>query len=72
MRVNNIIQEMIDWIEDHLLEGFSLEHLGKDMGYSSYYCSFKFHQITGITIKKYVSLRKVYLASEALKSRKKK
>lgn len=65
--MNNIIQEMIDWIEDHLLEGFSLEHLGKDMGYSPYYCSFKFHQITGITIKKYVSLRKVYLASEALK-----
>ncbi|WP_249659877.1 helix-turn-helix domain-containing protein [Lysinibacillus fusiformis] len=65
--MNNIIQEMIDWIEDRLLEGFSLEHLGKDMGYSPYYCSFKFHQITGITIKKYVSLRKVYLASEALK-----
>ena len=37
--MNSIVQEMIDWIESHLLEGFSLEHLGKDMGYSPYYCS---------------------------------
>ncbi len=70
--MNNIVQEMIDWIESHLLEGFSLEHLGKDMGYSLYYCSFKFHHITGMTIKKYRSLRKIYLASIALKDRQKK
>ena len=49
--MNNIVQKMIDWIELHLLEGFSLEQLGKDMGYSPYYCSFKFHQTTGMTIK---------------------
>ena len=51
MWMNNIVQEMIDWIERHLSEGFSLEQLGKDMGYSPYYCSFKFHQATGMTIK---------------------
>lgn len=67
MWMNNIVQEMVDWIESHLLEGFSLEQLGKDMGYSPYYCSFKFHQMTGMTIKKYRSLRKMYLASIALK-----
>jgi len=65
--MNNFVQEMIDWIESHLLEGFSLERLGRHMGYSPYYCSFKFHQMTGITIKKYISLRKIFLASEALK-----
>ncbi|WDV08311.1 helix-turn-helix domain-containing protein [Lysinibacillus irui] len=70
--MNNIVQEMVERIESHLLEGFSLEHLGKDMGYSPDYCSFKFHQITGITIKKYRSLRKMYLASMALKDPQKK
>ncbi len=67
MWMNNIVQEMIDCIEGHLLEGFSLEQLGKEMGYSPYYCSFKFHQMTGMTIKKYMSLRKIYLASLVLK-----
>jgi AraC-like DNA-binding protein len=67
MWMNNIVQEMIDCIEGHLLEGFSLEQLGREMGYSPYYCSFKFHQMTGMTIKKYMSLRKIYLASLVLK-----
>ncbi|REE55337.1 AraC family transcriptional regulator [Paenibacillus taihuensis] len=62
-----MMQEMIDWIEDHLFEDFSLESLGHRMGYSPYYCSFKFHQMTGITIKRYKSLRKMYLASMELK-----
>ena len=31
MWMNNIVQKMIDWIERHLLEGFSLEQLGKDI-----------------------------------------
>ncbi|SDX06149.1 helix-turn-helix transcriptional regulator [Paenibacillus sp. CF384] len=62
-----MMQEMIDWIEDHLFEDFSLESLGQHMGYSPYYCSFKFHQMTGISIKRYMSLRKIYLASIELK-----
>lgn len=65
--MNNMMQEMVGWIEDHLFEDFSLERLGNDMGYSPYYCSFKFHQVTGISIKRYMSLRKIYLASIELK-----
>ncbi|MGE7110371.1 helix-turn-helix domain-containing protein [Lysinibacillus sp. NPDC047702] len=64
--MNNMIQDMIDWIEEHLFEGFSLIKLSEAMGYSSYYCSFKFHQITGISIKRYRTLRKTYLSSIAL------
>lgn len=62
-RLNNLMQEMIDWIEDHLFDDFSLKNLGNSMGYSPYYCSFKFHQIAGISIKRYRALRKIYLAS---------
>lgn len=54
---------MIDWIEDHLFDDFSLKNLGKEMGYSPFYCSFKFHQMTGISIKRYIALRKIYLSS---------
>jgi len=64
--MNNMIQDMIDWIEEHLFEGFSLLKLSEVMGYSSYYCSFKFHQITGISIKRYMTLRKIYLSSISL------
>ncbi|MFB7157614.1 helix-turn-helix transcriptional regulator [Lysinibacillus sp. NPDC056232] len=64
--MNNMIQDMIDWIEEHLFEGFSLIKLSEAMGYSSYYCSFKFHQITGISIKRYMTLRKTYLSSISL------
>ncbi|MFC4808088.1 helix-turn-helix transcriptional regulator [Paenibacillus sp. GCM10023250] len=65
--MDHTMQEMIDWIEDHLLDDFSLASLGQQMGYSPYYCSFKFHQMTGITIKRYRSLRKMYLASMELR-----
>ncbi|MEK4760524.1 AraC family transcriptional regulator [Viridibacillus sp. FSL E2-0187] len=61
--MNNLMQEMIDWIEDHLFDDFSLKNLGKDMGYSPYYCSFTFHRMAGISIKKYRALRKIYLAA---------
>lgn len=58
---------MIDWVEEHLIEGFSIQDLGIFMGYSPYYCSFKFHQNTGITLKRYRLLRSMYLASQELK-----
>lgn len=62
-----IMQSMIDWVEEHLIEGFSIQDLGIFMGYSPYYCSFKFHQNTGITLKRYRLLRSMYLASQELK-----
>ncbi|WP_234447562.1 helix-turn-helix transcriptional regulator [Viridibacillus soli] len=63
-----MMQEMIDWIEDHLFDDFSLKSLGNDMGYSPYYCSFKFHQMAGISIKRYRALRKIFLASIELEN----
>src|SRR5690606_10554673 len=41
---------------------FSLDELSKFMGYSPYYCSFKFHQATGISIRRYLLLRRLYLS----------
>ncbi len=57
---------MIDWIEINLKKEFSLEDLSHYMGYSPYYCSFKFHQVTGISIRRYILLRRLYLSTEDL------
>ncbi|WP_283750207.1 helix-turn-helix domain-containing protein [Bacillus cereus] len=65
--MNEHIQRMIDWIEAHLKKEFSLDELSRYMGYSPYYCSFKFHQVTGISIRRYILLRRLYLSTEDLK-----
>lgn len=64
--MNDYIQSMIEWMEEHLTGTFSLDALAKYIGYSPYYCSFKFHQATGISIRRYVLLRKLYLSTEDL------
>jgi len=64
--MNDWIQEMIDWIEAHLFEDFSLLRLSEKMGYSPYYCSFKFRHHTGVSIKSYRTFRRLYVASISL------
>ncbi|MEH7442971.1 AraC family transcriptional regulator [Bacillus sp. JJ1122] len=69
--MNEQIQLMIDWIEANLKNKFSLDELSNYMGYSPYYCSFKFHQVTGISIRRYILLRRLYLSTEDLANNKK-
>lgn len=69
--MNEQIQLMIDWIEANLKSQFSLDELSNYMGYSPYYCSFKFHQVTGISIRRYILLRRLYLSTEDLANNKK-
>ncbi|HFK1449863.1 AraC family transcriptional regulator [Bacillus pacificus] len=69
--MNEHIQQMIDWIERNLKKGFSLDELSRYMGYSPYYCSFKFHQVTGFSIRRYILLRRLYLSTEDLKNSRK-
>ncbi|WP_432353656.1 helix-turn-helix domain-containing protein [Sporosarcina sp. A2] len=64
--MNECIQQLIYWIEDKLHGEFSLEELANNMGYSPYYCSFKFHQATGLSIRRYILLRRLYLSTEDL------
>ncbi|MCM3758008.1 AraC family transcriptional regulator [Sporosarcina aquimarina] len=61
--MNEYIQQMIDWIENKLQGEFSLDELANHMGYSPYYCSFKFHQATGISMRRYILLRRLYLST---------
>lgn len=60
------VQVMIDWIEKRLKEPFSLDELAAYMGYSPYYCSFTFHRLTGMSMRRYVLLRRLYLSTYEL------
>lgn len=64
---NETVQKMIDWIEQHLTENPSLMEMSKQIGYSPYYCSNRFHEIVGMTLKSYVAGRR--LAKAALEIR---
>ena len=57
------IESMVNWIEENLMEKPTLEELSNHVGYSSYYCSAKFHEIVGITLKQYVVKRRLSLAA---------
>ncbi|MCH5324394.1 MAG: helix-turn-helix transcriptional regulator [Eubacterium sp.] len=65
---NESIQKMIDWIEEHITESPTLLEMSKQIGYSPYYCSVRFHEICGMTIKSYVSLRRLTLAAVEIKN----
>lgn len=64
--MNEHIQLMIDWIEENIKNEILLDELSNYMGYSPYNCSFKFHQSTGISIRRYILLRRLYLSTEDL------
>lgn len=64
---NETVQKMIDWIENNICENPSLIKMSKQIGYSSYYCSVQFHKISGMTIKSYISNRRLALATIELR-----
>lgn len=60
---NEAIQKMIDWIEAHITETPSLLIMSKQIGYSPYYCSTKFHEVVGMTLKSYIAGRRLSRAT---------
>lgn len=64
---NEIVQKMIDLTELHLAENPSLLEIANKIGYSPFYCSCRFHEITGMTFKSYIAGRR--LATAALEIR---
>ena len=60
---NETAQKMIDWIEAHLADNPSLLEMSNQIGYSPYYCSSRFHEITGMTFKSYIAGRRLAMAA---------
>ena len=61
------VQNMIEWIENNINQNKILENLSKDIGYSPWYCSVLFHNVTGMTLKSYASGRRLALATEEIR-----
>ncbi len=57
------IENMINWVEANLHDDPTLEKMSDYVGYSSYYCSAKFHEVVGISFKEYVVSRKLTKAA---------
>ncbi|WP_435164287.1 AraC family transcriptional regulator [Paenibacillus glycanilyticus] len=53
------IEAMMDWIERHFREPFSLELLAEELHLSSYYVSHLFKQYTGVSLTDYVTARRM-------------
>lgn len=61
------IQSMVDWIEKNIMENPTLIDLSNYVGYSSCYCSAKFHEKMGVTFKQYLAKRKISLAASEVR-----
>ena len=57
---------MVKWVEDNVIESPTLENMSSHVGYSSYYCSTKFREYTGITYKQYLAKCKLNVAASLL------
>lgn len=65
------VHSMIDWVEDNIEESPTLEAMARHVGYSSYYCSAKFHEAVGVSFKEYLQHCKMNLAVRELSTTKK-
>ena len=61
------VQCMLDWIEEHLDQSSVLREMSQEIGYSPWDCSFIFHKLTGMTLKQYVSGRRLSHAAKRIR-----
>ena len=60
---NAATQKMLDWLEAHLTDNPTLLEMSRQIGYSPCYCSSRFHSIVGMTVKNYISSRRLTRAA---------
>ncbi len=68
MKTNNIdtIQEVVDYIEEHLDETLNLDSISGKMHYSKYHLSRMFVSIVGFTLHHYIQRRRLTEAARSL------
>lgn len=67
MRSVEVVQQMLDWMEEHMEETPTLQKVSKAVGYSPWYCSEMFHDITGVTLKSYITGRRLARITEEIR-----
>ncbi len=59
----NTVKDMVNWVEENMNGEPTLVKMAEYVGYSSYYCSAKFHEHVGCSFKEYVLKRKLSMAT---------
>lgn len=62
----NVVKEVIDFIENNLEKELNLDIISKSIGYSKFYLNRTFTEFTGVTIYKYLQNRRLTVAAEKL------
>ena len=65
------VQQIIELIERNLEDGPTLSEVSENLFYSSFYCTKKFHALTGMRLRDYVRLRRICKAALELRDTKK-
>lgn len=66
MKKNTVVENIINYIEQHLDEDLSLDKIAKDLNYSKYYIARTFAEETDSTIYKYIQGRRLTVAAQKL------
>lgn len=61
-----VVRDTIDWIERNISSKFNSKFVAEKSGYSRCYFQREFKQLTGFSLKKYITLRRVIAVSKAL------
>lgn len=61
-----LVDKTIEYINEHLLDTFSLDELSEKLYYNGTYISRKFKAITGLSIQQYILRKRIYLAQNYL------
>ncbi|MBK0097564.1 helix-turn-helix transcriptional regulator [Erwinia sp. S63] len=54
-----VIQQMVEWIDNHLDENLSVNRISTKSGYSIWHFQRKFMQLTGLNVYEYVRVRRI-------------
>ena len=54
-----VIQQMVEWIDNHLDENLSVDRISTKSGYSIWHFQRKFVQFTGLNVYEYVRVRRI-------------
>lgn len=66
MKEKKVVKSVITYIETHLQEDLSLEHIADALHYSKFYIARSFSEEKGVTIYKYIQARRLQIAAEKL------
>lgn len=66
MKESTIVNDTLEYIENHLNENLSLDEIEKELNYSKFYINRLFSQKVGCTIYKYIRARRLTEAARQL------